>query len=42
MIQPHERLRVDYARFDAAGLPSAQLSIVIRRQRRDRIGRTPR
>ena len=31
MIQPKERLRVDYARFDAAGLPSAQLSIVIRR-----------
>ncbi len=31
MIQPTERLRVDYARFDAAGLPSAQLSIVIRR-----------
>jgi predicted RND superfamily exporter protein len=31
MIQANERLRVDYARFDAAGLPSAQLSIVIRR-----------
>jgi predicted RND superfamily exporter protein len=31
MIQRQERLRVDYARFDAAGLPSAQLSIVIRR-----------
>jgi predicted RND superfamily exporter protein len=31
MIQAKERLRVDYARFDAAGLPSAQLSIVIRR-----------
>ena len=31
MIQPNERLRIDYARFDAAGLPSAQLSIVIRR-----------
>jgi predicted RND superfamily exporter protein len=31
MIQPKERLRVDYARFDAAGLPSAQLSVVIRR-----------
>jgi predicted RND superfamily exporter protein len=31
MIQPAERLRVDYARFDAAGLPSAQLNIVIRR-----------
>ena len=32
MIQPQERLRIDYARFDAAGLPSAQLSIVLRRQ----------
>ena len=32
MIQPAERLRVDYARFDAAALPSAQLSIVIRRK----------
>ena len=32
MIQPGERLRVDYARFDAAALPSAQLSIVIRRK----------
>ena len=31
MIQPNERLRLDYARFEAAGLPSAQLSIVIRR-----------
>lgn len=31
MIQAKERLRIDYARFDAAGLPSAQLSIVIRR-----------
>jgi uncharacterized protein len=31
MIQATERLRQDYARFDAAGLPSAQLSIVIRR-----------
>ena len=31
MIQPNERLRLDYARFDAAGMPSAQLSIVIRR-----------
>jgi hypothetical protein len=31
MIQEHERLRIDYARFDAAGLPSAQLSIVLRR-----------
>ena len=31
MIQPNERLRIDYARFDAAGLPSAQLSVVIRR-----------
>ncbi len=28
MIQPQERLRIDYARFEAAGLPSAQLSIV--------------
>ena len=31
MIQANERLRVDYARFEAAGLPSAQLSIVLRR-----------
>ena len=31
MIQPNERLRIDYARFEAAGMPSAQLSIVIRR-----------
>jgi hypothetical protein len=31
MLQPTERLRIDYARFEAAGLPSAQLSIVIRR-----------
>lgn len=31
MIQAKERLRVDYARFDAAGLPNARLSIVIRR-----------
>ena len=31
MIDTNERLRVDYARFDAAGLPSAQLSVVIRR-----------
>jgi hypothetical protein len=31
MIKPTERLRLDYARFDAAGLPSAQLSIVVRR-----------
>jgi hypothetical protein len=31
MIQAQERLRVDYARFEAAGLPSAQLSVVIRR-----------
>jgi hypothetical protein len=31
MIKPTERLRLDYARFDAAGLPSAQLSIVLRR-----------
>jgi predicted RND superfamily exporter protein len=31
MIQAKERLRADYARFDAAGLPSAQLSIVVRR-----------
>jgi uncharacterized protein len=29
MIQANERLRVDYARFEAAGLPSAQLSVVI-------------
>ncbi|HEY7497771.1 MAG TPA: MMPL family transporter [Vicinamibacterales bacterium] len=29
MIQANERLRIDYARFDAAALPSAQLSIVI-------------
>jgi predicted RND superfamily exporter protein len=33
MIQPTERLRIDYARFEAAGLPSAQLSVVIRRDR---------
>ena len=32
MLQPTERLRVDYARFDAAALPSAQLSIIIRRR----------
>ena len=32
MIDATERLRVDYARFDEAQLPSAQLSIVIRRQ----------
>ncbi len=32
MIDPGERLRQDYARFDAAGLPSAQLSVVIRQQ----------
>jgi predicted RND superfamily exporter protein len=31
MIQSTERLRIDYARFEAAGLPSAQLSVVIRR-----------
>jgi uncharacterized protein len=31
MIQPNERLRVDYARFEAAGVPSAQLSIIIQR-----------
>jgi uncharacterized protein len=31
MIQASERLRQDYARFDAAGLPSAQLSVVIKR-----------
>lgn len=31
MIQAGERLRVDYDRFDAGGLPSAQLSLVIRR-----------
>ena len=32
MIAPAERLRVDYERFDAAQLPSAQLSVVIRRR----------
>jgi predicted RND superfamily exporter protein len=32
MIDANERLRVDYARFDEAHLPSAQLSIVIRRR----------
>ena len=32
MIQRTERLRLDYARFDAASLPSAQLSVVIRRR----------
>jgi predicted RND superfamily exporter protein len=32
MIQADERLRVDYGRFEAAGLPSAQLSVVIRRR----------
>jgi predicted RND superfamily exporter protein len=31
MIDAGERLRQDYARFDAAGLPSAQLSIVVAR-----------
>src|SRR5439155_18904470 len=31
MIGANERLRQDYARFDAAALPSAQLSIVVRR-----------
>ena len=31
MIEANEPLRQDYARFDAGGLPSAQLSIVIRR-----------
>jgi predicted RND superfamily exporter protein len=31
MIQANERLRVDYARFEAASLPSAQLSVLIRR-----------
>ncbi len=31
MIDGGERLRQDYARFEAAGLPSAQLSVVIRR-----------
>jgi uncharacterized membrane protein YdfJ with MMPL/SSD domain len=31
MIDAAERLRVDYDRFDAANLPSAQLSVVIRR-----------
>jgi predicted RND superfamily exporter protein len=30
MINPNERLRQDYARFEAAGLPSAQLSVVVR------------
>ena len=30
MIHPGERLRQDYARFEAAGLPSAQLSVVVR------------
>jgi uncharacterized protein len=32
MIDESERLRVDYARLDAAQLPSAQLSVVIRRR----------
>ena len=32
MIEATERLRVDYARFDRAALPSAQLSIVIARK----------
>jgi len=32
MINGRERLRRDYARFDAAGLPSAELSILIRRK----------
>jgi uncharacterized protein len=32
MIDESERLRVDYARFDASQLPSAQLSVVIRRR----------
>ena len=31
MIQADERLRVDYDRFDGAALPSAQLSVIIRR-----------
>jgi uncharacterized protein len=31
MIKSNERLRVDYARFEAADLPSAQLSVVVRR-----------
>jgi predicted RND superfamily exporter protein len=31
MIQAEERLRQDYARFEAASLPSAQLSIVVTR-----------
>jgi hypothetical protein len=31
MIQAKERLRQDYARFEEAALPSAQLSVVIRR-----------
>jgi predicted RND superfamily exporter protein len=31
MIEPNQRLRIDYARFADAGLPSAQLSVVIRR-----------
>jgi hypothetical protein len=37
MIQPGERLRVDYARFEAANLPSAQLSVVVRRGNGDAI-----
>ena len=37
MIQAQERLRVDYGRFEAAGLPSAQLSIVIQRGSHDSI-----
>lgn len=37
MIQPAERLRIDYARFDAASLPSAQLSVVIRRGREEAV-----
>lgn len=37
MIQAKERLRIDYARFEAAKLPSAQLSIVIRRPVREPI-----
>jgi predicted RND superfamily exporter protein len=32
MIDSSERLRVDYDRFDRAGLPSAQLSVVVRKK----------
>jgi uncharacterized protein len=41
MIQPNERLRLDYARFEAAGMPSAQLSIVIRRDNQSPIVDAP-